>query len=146
MSMLVQSLVFEKMNEGSFKDTLALMNTQIRGKVEAFRSEQLTLDAKSPNKMMYDSVRIIGLRIATDINSNLIRLSHRPEDLALKQNILKLVVHICNNSMLLRYNDKHLIANYNHLSYSQARFGDVLERTNLTAVFTSALIYIQQTM
>ena len=48
--------------------------------------------------------------------------------------------------MLLKSNDKHLIANYNHLGYSQARFGDVLERANLAAVFTSALMYIQQTM
>ena len=30
MSMLIQSLVFEKMNEGSFEDTLALMNAHVR--------------------------------------------------------------------------------------------------------------------
>ena len=92
---------------------------------------------------MYDSVRIIGLRLSSEINFNLIHLSHGPEDLALRQKLLTLVIHFCNNSMLLKNNDKHLIANYNHLSYSQARFGDVLDRSNLTAVFTTALIYIQ---
>ena len=74
MAYVMQSLVFEKMCEGSFRDATALMEWQIRLNLEAFRSDQLTTDSKSPNKMFYDSVRITGLKISSAINIGLIKL------------------------------------------------------------------------
>ena len=39
MSILIQSLVFEKMNESNFGDTLTLMNYHVRSNIDAFRSD-----------------------------------------------------------------------------------------------------------
>lgn len=39
MAYLIQSLTFEKMNEGSLKESLTLMNMHIRNQLDAFRSD-----------------------------------------------------------------------------------------------------------
>ena len=75
MAYALQSLVFEMMCKGSFKDAIALMEWQICENIDAFRSDWLLIDNKSPNKMFYDSVRITGLKISTAINVGLIKLS-----------------------------------------------------------------------
>ena len=80
MQYLLQSLCFEKMCEGSYKDTTSLMEWHIKQNLDIFRSDQLTTNQKSPNKMIYDSVRIVGLKMATAINKSLIYLHAAPED------------------------------------------------------------------
>lgn len=64
MIFLNQSLVFEKLVDGKSREGLAVMEFHIRKHIETFRSDQLTVNNKSPHKLMYDSVRIFGLRIA----------------------------------------------------------------------------------
>jgi len=75
-----QSLAFEKLVEGSYKDGLTVMDYHIRKYLDHFRSDQLTSNTKSPHKMMYDSVRILGLRISAQLNKSLILLHQSPED------------------------------------------------------------------
>lgn len=142
MAYLIQSLAFEKMNEGSLKESLTLMNLHIRNQLDAFRSDQLTLDAKSPNKMFYDSVRILGLRISTEINKALIRLNANPADAELKSAIVQGVIQICFNSMLLKQTDAHLQANINHFSYTATNFHDLIEQAGLKADFDTATTYL----
>lgn len=57
----MQSLVLEMMCADKHSESLALMNGQIRSNVDEFKSDRLTLDKSSPNKVLYDSVRILGL-------------------------------------------------------------------------------------
>ena len=64
MLFLHQSLVFEKLVEGHSREGLAVMQYHINKYLDTFRSDQLTANNKSPHKMMYDCVRIFGLRIA----------------------------------------------------------------------------------
>ena len=136
---LTQSLVFEKMNEGNFGDTLTLMNLNVRSNINAFRSDQLTINAKSPNKMMYDSIRVFGLRITAEIDITLIRLSQNPDDPQLRKRLVQLITHLCNNTMLLKSTDSHLKMNMHHLNYSKAKFSDVIERIGLLSAFDMAL-------
>lgn len=93
--MLLQSLAFEKLVAGSSREGLALMDYHIRKYLEDFRSDQLTVNNKSPHKMMYDSVRIIGLRIAAQLNSSLIKLHLSPEDASLKSEVIQKVICLC---------------------------------------------------
>lgn len=68
--------------------------------------------------MVYDSVRITGLSISSTLNKNLIKLSVNPADPQLKLEVIKSVVYLCNNSMLLKQTDKHLLMNCYHFEYS----------------------------
>ena len=90
---------------------------------------------------MYDSIRVVGLRISTEINATLIRLSKNQGDPLLKKRLIHLVLHLCNNSMLLKQDDNHLRMNQNHLAYSKAKFEDVIEAAGLKAVFETAIQY-----
>lgn len=78
MSYLLQSLAFEKMVEVSMKDAVALTGWHLKKHLESFRDPQLTLNKLSPNKMMYDSIRIQGLIITSQINKMLIKLHLNP--------------------------------------------------------------------
>ena len=102
MTYLLQSLIFEKMVEGSFSETLALMEWHIRRNLEIFRSDQLTMNQKDPNMMIYDSVRITGLKISSHINMTLIKLCSNPSDMPLKSALIRLVICLCQNTMLLK--------------------------------------------
>lgn len=119
MAYVLQSLVFEMMCEGSFKDATALMDYHIKKNLDAFRSDQLLTDSKSPNKMFYDSVRITGLKISSAINIGLISLAKTEvadEIASLKSVLVRNLICICTNSMLLKQSDnKHLSANIHHI-------------------------------
>ena len=78
MKFLMQSLIFENLVEGHSKEGLILMQFHIQKYLDQFRSDQLTVNSKSPQKMMYDSVRIFGLRIAAQLNERLIGLHLNP--------------------------------------------------------------------
>ena len=91
--------------------------------------------------MMYDSIRVVGLRISTEINATLIRLSKNQGDLQLKKRLIHLVLHLCNNSMLLKQADNHLKMNQSHLAYSKAKFEDVIEAAGLKTAFETAIQY-----
>ena len=58
--------------------------------------------------MFYDSVRILGLRISTEVNKALITLNGKPDDAELKTAIVQGLIQLCFNSMLLKQNDAHL--------------------------------------
>ena len=140
---LHQSLVFEKLVEGHSREGLAVMHYHIRKYLETFRSDQLTVNNRSPHKMMYDSVRIFGLRIAAQLNSSLIKLHQNPQEASHKQSVVQMLICLCHNSMLLKQNDKHLTANISHLTYSITQFTDLIEQTGLKADFDFASNYLQ---
>ena len=54
------------------------------------------------------------------------------------------LICLCQNTMLLRQNDKHLTANINHLAYSMTQFAALIEQTGLKADFDLASSYLQQ--
>ena len=108
MQFLLQSLIFENLVEGYSKEGLILMQYHIQKYLDQFRSDQLTLNSKSPQKMMYDSVRIFGLRIAVQLNEKLIGLHANPQDAELKKKVIQKLICLCQNTMLLKQNDKHL--------------------------------------
>lgn len=151
MAFVLQSLVFEMMCEGSFKDATALMEWQIRKNIDMFRSDQLFIDRNSPNKMFYDSVRITGLKISTAINTGLIKLSQAEAaegaaaDIeALKIELVRNLICICANSMLLKQNDiKHLSANRHHVQYSNQAFSDVIAKYGLADDFAYTISYME---
>ena len=84
---------------------------------------------------MYDSVRILGLRITTEIDCLLIKLSQAPQNSDMKSSVIKAVICFCYNSMLLKQMDRHLQANINNFTYSMTSFADVLSVNNLTQDF-----------
>ena len=143
---LLQSLTFEKLVAGSSRDGLALMDYHIHKYLDEFRSDQLTVNNKSPHKMMYDCVRIFGLRIASQLNEALIKLHHNKSDSTLIQSlrseVIRKVISLCYNSMLLKQNDKHLVANCNHLAYSTTQFGALIEEMGLKSDFEYAGAYL----
>lgn len=130
------------MCEGNLREALSLCEWHIRRNLAAFQSDQLTAIHNSPNKMMYDSVRILGLIISSEINRNLIKLSANQDSAEMRHAVIKNVLCLCHNSMLLKTTDKHLTANLNHLSYTRASFTDVLTQTGLDTDFAYALQYI----
>ena len=91
--------------------------------------------------MMYDSIRIIGLRISTDVNKGLIKLHGNAADPEHREEVLQSVINLCFNSMLLKQTDKHFLANYNHLKYSMEQFADLIVSTNLKSDFDKACAY-----
>lgn len=74
MTYLLQSLVFEKMVERNLGDASALCEWHLSRNLEIFRDAQLTSNKLNPNKMMYDSFRILGLVIYTELNKTFIKL------------------------------------------------------------------------
>ena len=88
---------------------------------------------------MYDSIRVLGLRIAAEIDAMLIRLSQKQEDPQFRKKLTQLITHLCNNSMLLKSTDNHLKMNMHHLNYSKAKFEDVIERAGLRSAIEMAL-------
>ena len=78
----MQSLVFETMVEDtvpSLRNAIAVSEINIvQNNRQAFQSDQLTTDTSSPNKMFYDSVRILGLRITCLLDTLLIKLHSDP--------------------------------------------------------------------
>ena len=67
--------------------------------------------------MLYDVVRILGLRIIADLNQSLIKLSMAPGDAQFKKEIVIHLQSLCYNQMLIKdNNDAHSVANKNHLS------------------------------
>lgn len=140
---LNQSLVFEKLVDGQSREGLAVMEFHIRKHIEIFRSDQLTVNNKSPHKLMYDSVRIFGLRIAAQLNEFLIKLHLSSDDIEIKKQVVHKLICLCQNSMLLKQNDKHLTANINHLKYSMNQFAALIEQTGLKADFEYAMAYVE---
>ena len=94
--------------------------------------------------MMYDSIRIIGLRISTDVNKGLIKLHGNAADPEHREEVLQSVINLCFNSMLLKQTDKHFLANYNRLKYSMEQFADLIVSTNLKSDFDKACAYHEQ--
>ena len=126
MAYLLQSLVFEKMVETDLKEASGLTEWHLRRHLEAFRDPQLTLNKASPNKMMYDSIRILGLITTSSIDRTLVLLHNAPQDGELKSKLVRMLICFCHNSMQLKPNDNHLHANICHLQYSIAKFSDLI--------------------
>ena len=80
MTYLLQSLIFEKMVERNSRDTTGLCEIHLNKNVEIFRDPKLTVDKTNPNKMMYDSFRILGLVIYTELNKTFIKLHHAAQN------------------------------------------------------------------
>ena len=78
MSSLYQSHIFEKMCSGDMREAMALTEKHVQKHIVAFRDDKLTQDKSSPNKMMYDSIRIIGLMLSCQIDKTLIKLHGSP--------------------------------------------------------------------
>ena len=74
MTYLMQSLIFEKMVSNHGLDTVALCEFHLSRNVEIFRDPRLTSDKFNPNKMMYDSFRILGLILYSELNRTFIQL------------------------------------------------------------------------
>ena len=94
--------------------------------------------------MIYDSVRIIGLKIYSHINITLIKLCSTPSNMKLKSELIRLVILFCHSSMLLFSKDKHMIANINHFAYSRIKFNEIIEQAGLMADFNYAQVYLNQ--
>ncbi len=74
----MQSLIFERMVSFDLKEACALTEKHVRKHLVAFKDDKLTLNKSSPNKMMYDSIRIIGLMLTAQIDKTLIKLAANP--------------------------------------------------------------------
>ena len=64
---------------------------------EYFGDPALSRDVQNPNKMLYDVVRILGLRIMADLNQSLIKLSKAPGDAQIKHEIVIHLASLCYN-------------------------------------------------
>ena len=142
MQHLLQSLVLEMMCAGRYSDSLALMSRQVRALIDEFRSERLTLDKTSPNKTLYDSVRILGLQIAAQLDRNLILLSKAPGDAALKSEVVRSIIQLCFNSSILKQTDPHFEANLSSLGHSKGKFTDIIDQAGLAQDFDTAIAYL----
>ena len=66
------------MCSGDMREAMALTEKHVQKHIVAFRDDKLTQDKSSPNKMMYDSIRIIGLMLSCQIDKTLIKLNGSP--------------------------------------------------------------------
>lgn len=103
------------MVERNLKDAVSLSEWHMRKNLEIFRDQQLTQNKANPNKMMYDSMRILGLIIYTELTVLLVKLHANPQDKDLKTSTMHTLICLCYNSMTLKSDDNHLRANINHL-------------------------------
>ena len=55
---------------------------------DVFEDAALNTATSSPNKMLYDTVRILGLKIIGQLNLNLIKLSKEPQDGEIKREVV----------------------------------------------------------
>ena len=85
MTYLVQSIIFENMVERKITDAASISELHLRKNLEIFRDNGLTQNKGNPNKMMYDSMRILGLIIYIELIETLIKLHATPQDAKLKQ-------------------------------------------------------------
>ena len=117
MTYLVQSIIFENMVERNVKDAASLSEWHLSRNLEIFRDNGLTQNKSNPNKMMYDSMRILGLIIYVELTETLIKLHSTPDDAELKNKAVQTLICLCFNSKTLKQEDNHLKANVNHLKY-----------------------------
>lgn len=96
--------------------------------------------------MFYDTVRIIGLQMTSDVDVQLVKMSSAyDEDVAmLKAKIVRTLICLCTSSMLLKKSDVHLEANISHVKKSMANFTDVMAANKLTKDFEYAASYMQE--
>jgi hypothetical protein len=90
------------MVNGDLKEACALSEKHVRKHVAAFKDDNLTLNKSSPNKMMYDSIRIIGLMLTSVLDKTLIRLLANPQNQELKVSVVRTLICFCYNTMLLK--------------------------------------------
>jgi len=125
MVFLLQSLIFETMVGCNLRDAAALSDWCVNKHLEVFRDPQLTQNKTNPCKMMYDSIRILGLIIYVEMSRLLIMLSaaqKEDERNDLKVKLIRALICLCSNSRMLKQDDNHLRANINHLQYLISTF------------------------
>ena len=52
--------------------------------------------------MFYDCVRIIGLKISSELDRCLIKLHNEPQNLLVKQALIRTLIDLCWNTKLLK--------------------------------------------
>ena len=102
MTYLVQSIIFENMVERNVKDAASLSEWHLSRNLEIFRDNGLTQNKSNPNKMMYDSMRILGLIIYIELTETLIKLHSTPDDAELKNKAVQTLICLCFNSKTLK--------------------------------------------
>ena len=82
----------------------------------------MMLGANGHCKFMYDSIRIVGLRMSSFLNESLIKLHHAPDQPELKSRLVRTAIVLISCTRLYWPNDKHAAANLYNLQYSFSKF------------------------
>ena len=141
----VQCSVFERYQNQDYGQTIAFAALNFERKPDAFASVDAVGKREHKDyKLLYDSVRIITLRISTFINECLIKLSQNAEQPEVRAELMTAAASLVRGTQLLYAGDRHIAANSANLKYSLQKFQDVLTAQKLTTDFQKLDTYLQQ--
>ena len=141
-------LVFEAFTKRESLATLQVAKHHMIEFKSYFGDPALSMDTSNPNKMLYDAVRILSLRIVTDLNIALIQLHQEMGDQATKDQIKRQIVSqlicLCHAQMLIKDDkDAHSLANKEYITQTVQRFNDVIKTHELERDFMTTHNYLQ---
>ena len=120
-------MAFEQIGQKDIIQTLAISQKHIMKYKEIFEDPALNSAVSSPNKMLYDTVRILGLKIIGKINIGLIKLQKTPSDPAIKREVVTQLANLCFDQMLIKNKaDSHSVYNIQYLQQTTQMFSQTI--------------------